>query len=119
MKREDDQELWDLLGKSSAPAVSPFFARDVLREIRQERTWKYRVTQWFQARRLIPAAAVAAAIIAAAVSFQRPAASPKSPDNLPDALAQLDPVDYEVVADLDDLLAMDEENLWDSDTSTL
>lgn len=34
-------ELWDLLGKTKPVSVSPFFSRNVLREIRQnpERPW--------------------------------------------------------------------------------
>ena len=42
-----------------------------------------------------------------------------SSESLPDTLAQLDAVDYEVVADLDDLLALEEDSLWDADSSTL
>lgn len=34
MEKDDDRRLWDLLGKSPAPAISPFFARNVTREIR-------------------------------------------------------------------------------------
>lgn len=119
MKREDDQELWDLLGKAGKPAVSPFFARNVVREIRQVRTWQSRFAQWFEPRRLIPATAVAVAMFAAAVSLQKPTGTSMSSENPPEAVAQLDAVDYEVVADLDDLLALEEDNLWDTDTSTL
>ncbi len=39
---------------------------------------------------------------------------------MPEAIAQLDPIDFEVVADLDNLLALEEESLWtDGDVSTL
>jgi len=121
MKREDDQELWDLLGKSSAPTVSPFFARNVLREIRQERGWRERLHEWWAPRRLIPAGAIAIAMIAAAMSLQQqPINVSSSPEAVPEVVAQLDEIDYQVVADLDDLLALEEDNLWaDSDTLTL
>jgi len=122
MKREDDQELWDLLGKGGQPVVSQFFAGNVLREIRQETTWRDRLAKWFQPRRLIPATAVALALLAAVLSFQKPAGSlPASADAPPDAIAQLDAEDYEVVADLDDLIALEEDNLWADadDISTL
>ncbi len=36
-----------------------------------------------------------------------------------DPIAQIDPQDYEVVADLDNLLAAEDTNLWDDDNSTL
>ena len=120
MKREDDQELWDLLGNAGQPTLSPFFARNVLRRIRQQPSWRERVAGWLTARRLIPAGAVAIAMVAATISLQRPGTASDSGDNLDDVVAQLDPVDYEVVADLDDLLAVEEDNLWsDGETSTL
>lgn len=41
-------------------------------------------------------------------------------ETAPDAVAQLDSIDFAVVADLDDLLAMEEDSLWtDPDVSTL
>ena len=121
MKREDDEELWDLLGKANPPpAVSPFFARDVLREIRLRPTWRDRLRPWLTPRRLIPTAAVAAVIIAGGLSLQRVPVPAVAPDDLPEVVAQLDPVDFEVVADLDNLLALEEDNLWtDDEVSTL
>ena len=43
----------------------------------------------------------------------------RSSDSEPDVIAKIDPQDYDVVADLDELLAADENNLWDDDTQTL
>jgi hypothetical protein len=34
-------------------------------------------------------------------------------------IVRIDPQDYDVVADLDELLATDETSLWDDDTQTL
>ena len=115
MRREDDQELWDLLGKTGAPTLSPFFARNVVRQIRQQPDWRENVRRWLSPRRLIPAAAVALAIVATTLSIRIPTASD---ENLPEAVAQLDPLDYEIVADLDVLIAMEEDGLWD-ETPTL
>lgn len=118
MKREDDQELWDLLGRTSQPAVSPFYARDVLRQIRHRSSGRDRFAPWLALRRLIPAGAIAAVVVAAGLIWQRPSVS--SPAMMPEAIAQLDPIDFEVVADLDNLLALEEESLWtDGDVSTL
>ena len=61
MKREDDEKLWDLLGHSAEPKISPFFARNVLREIREPQS-RSLVGPWLQW--LVPAAGVAVAIIA-------------------------------------------------------
>lgn len=53
MKEDWDQdELWDLLGKARPVSVSPFFSRNVLREIRQNsgRPWIPRlVLRWLGA----------------------------------------------------------------------
>jgi hypothetical protein len=118
MKREEDQELWDLLGKASEPTVSPFFARNVLRQVRQERGWRDRLADWFAPRRLVPAAL---AIAAAAITMQlQPTATPTASEPVPEVIAQLDEIDYQVVADLDDLLAMEEDSLWtDGEVLTL
>ena len=111
MKRDDDQELWDLLGQAAEPKISPFFARNVLREIRQPGDWTT-LRGWLNLRRLIPAAGMAGALIA--VVFLRmhtsvaPLAGPPS-----DMLANVDAQDYEVIADLDDLLASDDNNSLD------
>ncbi len=120
MKREDDQELWDLLGQTAQPTLSRFFARNVVRQIRQEANWREKLAGWFAPRRLVPAGAVAAAIVAAAVSWHHPATAPQPAESVQEVLAQLDPIDYLVVADLDDLLASEDDNLWnDGDISTL
>ena len=111
MKRDDDQELWDLLGRTAEPKISPFFARNVLREIRQPGHWST-LRGWFNPRRLIPAAGVAGILLA--VVFLRlhtsvaPLVSPPS-----QILANADAQDYEIMADLDDLLASDDNNLLD------
>ncbi|HEX7518184.1 MAG TPA: hypothetical protein VF345_12975 [Chthoniobacterales bacterium] len=111
MKRDDDQELWDLLGQSAEPRISSFFVRNVLREIRKPGDWAT-LRGWPNLRRLIPAAGMAGALLA--VVFLRmhtsvaPLAGPPS-----DVLANIDVQDYEVIADLDDLLASDDNNSLD------
>src|SRR4051794_22352944 len=133
MEREGDQELWDLLDQAGdRPTLSPFFARNVVREIRQQPTWRHSLRWWFAPRRLIPASAVALAIVGASVSIERQTNHPRAATTEANAPAtaqmaantqdgpQLDPIDYQVVVDLDDLLAMEDDNLWtDGDTSTL
>ena len=117
MKREDDQQLWDLLGHALAPKLSPFFARNVIRAIRQQSRPFEWLRHWFGARKLVPAAGLAVAIVAAILAFHHPVI--KKSEWLPEAIAQIDPQDYDVVADLDELLVTDETNLWDDDTQTL
>ena len=42
-----------------------------------------------------------------------------SQDDPPDAVASIDPQDYEVVSDLDDLLASEDDNVWSENESLL
>lgn len=120
MKREEDQPLWDLLGRASRPELSPFFARNIVRRIREERVsqsgW---LRDWLSPRKLIPAASLATVLIAATIAVHHPGRRTHSVDNVPDVLAKIDPQDYDVVADLDELMATDDNNLWDDDVQSL
>jgi hypothetical protein len=118
MKREDDQQLWDLLGRGPEPELSPFFARNVVRKIRERPARLEGLRRWLTLRKLVPATGLAVAVIAAIVAMHQP--SPRNPrESAPDVVAKIDPQDYDVVADLDELLATDESSLWDDDTQTL
>jgi hypothetical protein len=111
MNRDDDPKLWDLLGQAAEPKISPFFARNILREIREPDN---RTTErgWLNLRRLVPAAGMAAALIAVMFLRWHTAVAPL-PGPSPDALANVDAQDSEVIADLDDLLASDDNNSLD------
>jgi hypothetical protein len=114
MKREDDQELWDLLGKTEAPKLSPFFARNVVRQVRTETAERTSFWSWLRPRVLVPASAAAAAILLAAVAtFGLPGTARISAEPTPELLAKIDPRDFEVIADLDVLIAWEEDPLWD------
>jgi hypothetical protein len=117
MKREDDQQLWDLLGQADEPKLSPFFARNVLRQIRREPRWFEHVRSRLRLRRLAPASGLALAVIAAIIFAHNPSLRPKPVADESDPVAKIDAQDYEVVADLDELLASDENNLWDEDST--
>ena len=119
MKREDDQQLWALLGQARKVELSPFFARNVVRKIRERRQRFGWLGGWLGPGKLVPAAGLAVAIIAAILALHQPAPRSSS-DSAPDVIAKIDPQDYDVIADLDELLAADESNLWDEDdTQTL
>ena len=109
MKPEDDQELWDLLGRASEPAVSPFFARNVVRRVRHEHGRK---AGWLRPRRLIPALGVAGILIAAVLLRWQATVGPLN-ESAFNTLATVDTVDYEVVTDLEELVASDENNSLD------
>ena len=112
MEPQDDKELWDVLGRLPKPTLSPFFARNVLRRIRQEPTRFERVRNWFSVRKIVGASAVAAVFVAFALVTHYPGPRP-TPSNDSDVVAKVDPQDYDVVADLDALIAWDENSVWE------
>jgi hypothetical protein len=119
MKREDDQQLWDLLGQTTQRQLSPFFARNVVRKIREQPPDRFeRLRSWLTPRKLVPVTGLVVAVIAVVLATHQPATRNQA-DSAPDVIAAIDPQDYDVVADLDELLATDENSLWDEDTQTL
>jgi hypothetical protein len=117
MKRVDDEKLWDLLGQSREPSVSPFFARNVMRTIRQRPVWSRSAGEWFRLNLLVPAATMAVAAIVGLFVAGAPARPDIASVNDSDPVAKIDPQDYDVVADLDELVASDENALWDDNSS--
>jgi len=115
MQREDDQQLWDLLGSAAQPTVSPFFSRDVTRRIREGSSSRAGMRPWFNWRRLLPVSTIAAATAAIFIAYTYSFRPARVEDD--DPVAKIDVQDYEVVADLDELLASDENSLWDDNPS--
>jgi hypothetical protein len=118
MKREDDQQLWDLLGEAKPGQLSPFFARNIVRRIRERPARFEWLRSWLSPRMLVPMAGVAIAVIATILAIHQPAGRNPT-DSPPDVIVKIDPQDYDVVADLDELLATEDTSLWDDDTQTL
>ena len=116
MERQDDNELWDILGRAPEPTLSPFFARNVLRKIRQEATRFERARNWFSLRRLVAASAVAVLVVGMAIATHHPV-SQRASANDSDVVAKIDPQDYDVVTDLDELIAWDENTVWEEKPS--
>ena len=106
MHRDDDPQLWDLLGKSAAPEVSPLFARNVIRTIREHSAGRSPVFAWLNLRWLAPAAGVAAVLIAGIFAIHE-APVRHSPNTA--VVAKADSDDDDVAADLDDLVGSDDE----------
>ena len=117
MKRVDDEKLWDLLGRTKTPEVSPFFARNVVRTVRERPVWSRSITEWFRLKLLVPAATVAVALIVGIFVARVPSGDELAAMNESDPVAQIDPQDYDVVADLEELIASDETALWDDNSS--
>ena len=112
MEPQDDKPLWDILGRVPEPTLSPFFARNVVRKIRQGATRFERARNWFSLRRLVAASAVAILVVGMAIATHHPISRTASTSDL-DVVAKIDPQDYDVVADLDELIAWDENTVWE------
>ena len=112
MESQDDKELWDVLGRLPEPTLSPFFARNVVRKIRQKPTRFERARNWFSVRKVVGASAVAAVFVAVALVTHYPGPRATSSSDS-DVVAKVDPQDYDVVADLDALIAWDENSVWE------
>src|SRR5436309_14265799 len=112
MEPEDDKQLWDVLGRVPGPILSPFFARNVVRQIRQKSARFERARNWFRLRRLVAASAVAVVVVGMAIATHHPV-SQRASANDSDVVAKIDPQDYDVVADLDELIAWDENTVWE------
>lgn len=111
MKREEDEKLWDLLGRATEPApVSPFFARNVLRKIREGQS-ESAPRRWY-ARWLVPAAGVAVVIIAG-LALPTQIIQQTHPNPRSDSVALTEATDSDLMADLDDLVGSDESNALD------
>jgi hypothetical protein len=112
MDREDDKELWDILGRVPEPTLSPFFARNVVRSVREDATRFGWMRSWLSWRRLAAASAVVIVVVGMAVATHHPV-SQTTAANDSDVVAKIDPQDYDVVADLDELIAWDENSVWE------
>jgi hypothetical protein len=111
MKREEDEKLWDLLGRATEPAaVSPFFARNVLRKIR-EAQGDSAPRRWY-ARWLVPAAGIAVVIIAG-LALPTQIIRQNHPNPRTNSVAVAEAADNDLMADLDDLMGSDDSNALD------
>lgn len=100
---EEDDALWRVLGKARRVQPSPFFARNVLREIRVQphrRGW----LRWWK-----PSLAASGALVAIMLTGAN--LLHHSQQN---ALARqvTDERDYAVIAQLDELLASENNSVW-------
>src|SRR5438046_3894674 len=109
---QDEKDLYEFLGQLPKPALSPFIAQNVLRKIRQERAHFERVRNWLSARKIVGVSAVAAVFVAFALVTHYPGPR-KTSSSDSDVVAKIDPQDYDVVADLDALIAWDENSVWE------
>jgi hypothetical protein len=126
MNHEEQDDLWELLGKARQPSVSPFFARNVLREVRGmelERTGLLSgLRSWFPRHwRAFAISACTACFAFVAVLYMRNYGEPKVENQQILAMAERVSAspDYQVINHLDELLDSEKNSVWlDNGTST-
>jgi hypothetical protein len=106
MKREEDEKLWDLLGQATEPSASPFFARNVLRKIR-EAQGEPSPRRWWNVRWLVPAAGVAIVVIAG-LALPNQIIKQHRSSSRPEVVALADSQDSDLMTDLEDLMGSDD-----------
>ena len=116
MNPSDEQDdLWKLLGRARVPKVSPFFARNVVREARALHRetpgfWGLLSRHW---RFTVAGAAIGCVAALAAFQLVGNVAHTRQIDSLVAMTEQVsDGPDFYVINDLDDLLASEESSVW-------
>ena len=110
MNTEEHDDLWHLLGKAKAPAASPFFSRNILRAIRAEQQERPGVLPWLRRHWQLATAGACALIIAGFALLP----APEHPDPTTMLLAEKvsQSIDYQVIDNLDELIASEENLAW-------
>jgi hypothetical protein len=112
---EEHDDLWHLLGKARRTSISPFFARNVVREVRAQKQSKLGFFALLQRRWQFALASAAVASVIAAAGWQswQADSSSRSSDQLTVIARQLsDSPEYDVISDLDELIASEETSVW-------
>jgi len=126
MNPDDNDKLWELLGQARPPEVSPFFARNILRTIRQEsaapprRSFFARIAHSLRRRAWQSALAVTCAVaVAAGISPNLFVRHHHVREVEPAAITSqiVANPDYEVINHLDELVADEESSLWLDDST--
>lgn len=110
MNTDEHDDLWRLLGQARTQTPSPFFSRNVLRAIREERAEKTGVFAWLRRHWQLGALSTCAALAAALVLTPGPERADQSTAALAESVAQS--IDYQVISNLDELIAAEESLAW-------
>ncbi len=111
MNHEEQDELWDLLGKARQPKPSAFFAANVLRTVRADAEPKPGFLAWLRAKWIVPAAAGTCAAVLAILALRPAATTPPAADPL-EGIALAAAATPETMPSLDTLLASEDNSIW-------
>ncbi len=109
MNQDENDDLWHLLGKARTPAVSPFFSRNVLREIRAERQEQPGLVTWLLRRWRLGAVSACVLAVVGIGAWQQIERPPTIAELAQKVSAS---PDYAVINHLDELLASEETSVW-------
>lgn len=110
MNTEEHDDLWQLLGKAKQPSASPFFARNILRNVRAADQSNPSLLALLCRKWVIGAIGATAAILLTVNSSHFFNAS--DPDAALLAQQVYSKSDVEVIDDLDELIAWNEDAVW-------
>src|SRR6266508_42620 len=102
MDHDEHDELWQLLGKAKEPRVSAFFARNVLRAVRQQRQEKPGIFAWLRGPWRVATAGAFALLLATVAVLRQPAPQNEQMTLLAQQVSSSP--DYNVISHLDELL---------------
>ena len=111
MNTDEKDDLWELLGKSRQPVVSPYFSRNVLREVRnlpQRRSSGF--LTWLRQHWQVPALATCMIVLAGGAFVEKKREEQQQLTTI--AQTVYESPDYQVIAHLDELLASEETSVW-------
>jgi hypothetical protein len=116
MNSEEQDDLWCLLGKARKPTVSPFFSRDVIREVRNLSQEQVGFIAWLRRHWQVPALATCAVVVITGTFIKSAHSERLAMNHEEQFLAMAETVsespDYQVIAHLDELLDSEESSLW-------
>lgn len=110
---EEHDDLWQLLGRAKTPQASPFFARNVLRTLREAPPERVGVFVWLQRRWQFAALAAGGLALVTFALLPKPEAELQQPDPLLLAAHEVSASpDYQVISNLDELLDSERNSIW-------
>ncbi len=115
MNPEENDELWELLGRARQTPASPFFSRDILRQVRETRQERSGWAGWLDRNWRLAAVSACAACLTVGIFVTEQRMTQKGQERQ-EIIAMAKRVsaspDYQVINDLDELLAVEKDSVW-------
>jgi len=109
-QEDENDAVWKLLGEARQPTVSPFFSRNVIREIRAKHLADQGGHAWGRWRGGVKWGVPFGALACAAILGWFVFTQGSQPLETPAETASVD--DFETIANLDQLIASEDQNIW-------